>query len=113
MRCRAHRRGYLMLDATMAVLIAAALILSFSIAVGTMRRGERKLSEQRSAARRLEENMLRMQAGESREPDLVLEQLPGAFGGNVWVRLSTPEGQVPRLSLVGLVPAESVRGGAR
>jgi hypothetical protein len=103
----------MMLDAAMAVLIATALLISFTLAVGSLRRSEQRLSEQRSTARRLEENMLRMQAGGACEPDLVVERLPGAIAGNSWIRISTPQGVKPRQSLVGLVPADSANGGAR
>jgi len=107
-----RRRGFFMIDGTVAIVIATALLISFTIAVGGFRRAERRLADDRAAARRLEDNLLALQHGDKADPDLPVERLPGAVGSNAWVRISTPAGQKPQISLVGLVPAEKAPGGA-
>jgi hypothetical protein len=102
-----------MLDGTMAILIATALLVSFGVAVGGFRRAERKLADDRAAARRLEDNLLALQRGEKAEPELPVERMPGTVAGSVWVRISTPAGQKPQITLVGLVPADRAPGGAQ
>ncbi len=107
----AARRGIFMVDAVVGITIAVALLISFSIAVGSLHKGERKLADERAAARRLEDNLIALQTGGKADPALPLERLPGSVAGKAWVRISTPAGQMPHTSLVGLIPADQAPGG--
>ena len=126
------RGGFMLMDLMVALLIAGALLMSLTAAVGKLHRSERQMAESRAAARRLEQALIALQTGPATaasrppveanaapgtlDPDVHVERLPGTLAGRVWVRLSVPVGAPgiaqPRVSLVGLIPAANAPGGA-
>jgi len=112
MRIRSTRPGFMMLDSLLAVLIATALLISLTIAIGTMRRSERRMADDRAASRRLEDAMTALQTSGKIDAGIQREDLPGAPAGYTWVRLTIPaQPRQPAVSLVGLVPQHQAEGG--
>jgi hypothetical protein len=113
---RSVPRAFLLMDLLMAVTIAAAVLLSLSVAVGTLHRAQRQMAQQRADARRLELALFTLQSGGKADPDFQMERLADAPANHVWVRLSlrqlAPNANAARASLVGLVPADKAPGGA-
>jgi len=105
----------MLMDIMVALFIAAALLMSLAAAVGKLHRSQRQMADSRAATRRLEQALIALQAGAAPDPQLQIERLPDNLPGRVWVRLSLPALpgiDQPRPSLVGLVPAANIPGGA-
>jgi hypothetical protein len=109
-------RGFLLVDLVVAITIAGAVIASLAVAVGTLRRAERRMDGARADCRRLEESLLALQSGGKAEGDLQVERLGEGPAHRVWVRLSLRRGapgEPPAgATLVGLIPADQAPGGA-
>jgi hypothetical protein len=111
------RRAFMMVDLLLAVSIAAAVLLSLSVAVATLHRAQRQMAQQRADARRLEAALFTLQTGGNIDPQCQIERLAANAPPNrAWVRVSlpknTPGANSGRASLVGLVPADKTPGGA-
>jgi hypothetical protein len=104
------------MDLLLAVTIAAAILLSLSLAVGTLHRAQQQMAQQRADARRLESALFTLQSGGKAAPEFQIERLADAPANRAWVRLSlrqpAPNANAARASLVGLVPADKATGGA-
>jgi hypothetical protein len=115
---RTTRRAFLLLDLLTAVAIAGAVLLSLSVAVGTLYRAQQKMARQRGDARLLDAALLTLQTGGKADAQLQIERLasPPPPPDRAWVRISfrqsTPDANAPHASLVGLIPANKVPGGA-
>ena len=103
-------RGFLLVDAVVALTMAGLLILSITAAIIQFHDAQRGMAVKRAGERRLESTLLAMQTGGSAEKDVAVERLSDAAApGHVWVRVSLREGETPavrKLTLVGLVPAD-------
>ncbi len=113
---RRSARAFMFMDLMIALTIATAVLLSLSVALGTYRRAERGMADARADYRRLEQGLLTLQTGGTLDTELRAERLGTGPANRVWVRLSLPKSALPRnqngISLVGLVPADKVVGGA-
>ena len=111
---RRRARGIFMTDLLIALAMAFALLMAVTAAISAVDRGERQLSETRTAARQLEAALWTMQSGGTAPADVTIEPLPGPrANGQVWVRVSIApaSGHGVRPNLTGLVPATSLLGG--
>lgn len=98
------RRAAFLMEALFALGLATILLFAISSSVGRLHKTQLQLSQRRAALRRLETGLLTLQTGQPIDRDLLLERLSTtAPAGKTWVRLSTPAGDAPAQSLVGLV----------
>lgn len=105
-------RGFFLMDITVGLVIAAALLLALSVSVGRLHRAQQQMAHSREAARRLEESLLRLQNGGKLDQRIQFERLSDGPAGHVWVRLSLPPAAPSEQpsSLVGLIPAPQPGG---
>ena len=114
-----RRRGAFLMEAIFALGVATVILFAMSSSVGRLHKTQLQLSQRRAAIRRVETGLLMLQSGQPADQDLILERLPTtAPAGKIWVRLSTPAGDAPAQSLVGLVadknlPAATPPNGGR
>ena len=83
-------RAFFLIDLIMAVAMASALIISFSVAIGSLRHAQRRMADQRAAVRRLDQALLVLQSGGNADPQLQIERLADGPADCVWVRVSFP-----------------------
>lgn len=112
---RHHRRAFLALDATLALIVLAVLLAAIAGVVNRQHKATLKLADERSATRLAERALLAMQsdlpAPAPDEGTVAVTRLPDAApAGFQWVEISAKVGQTES-HLTGLARATRIGGG--
>jgi type II secretory pathway pseudopilin PulG len=106
-----RNRGYVFLDALVAMTILGLLLVTMSLATASERRALERLSDTRQAQRTAETELLLMQAGQSSPlPDgVIVQKLPDSsdVSGMVWTQMHSTVNGRP-VDLIGLVPQSAI-----
>lgn len=110
-----RRRGFVIYDAAMAVLVLGVLSATLVVALRQQASGAQRLAERRDAVRMAEEALAAMQAPPAEARAAVADgigvtPLAGApaVAGHAWVEVTATRGE-ERAVLIGLVPAAAAR----
>ena len=111
---RRQRRGIFILDATIGLVIIAALATALAVALTQYRRADRQLSDTRAAARLCERALADLSTGLKPAADARMHwkllPMKDAPAGYAWVEVAATS-ETGRVSLVGLVPASAAGEG--